>query len=221
MADASPVVTETPIAAETATSEVIETAIAETPDTGTPAIDDTSPDEIATEPPAETATEEAIEPSVETAIPEETVTEVATEPAQPTEALNPTPGPGVPIVSSARSEQSANATTAFDGKPETDWRTDPESYLDQGILQFDLGQPTFVSTAWWLVAADAPGGRLVIDVSLDGETWSVVAQPETFGEPGTWVSAPLNVEARYIRFRFINDDQRPALGGVSEVVFLP
>ncbi len=222
--DASPVVTETPTAAETATPEATETAVVETPDTGSPAVEETALEEIATEPPAAAATEEvaateaATEPPVETAVPEEAVTE---EPAQPTEAVNPTPGPGVPIVSSARSEQSANATTAFDGKPETDWRTDPESYLDQGILQLDLGQPTYVSTAWWLVAVDAPGGRLVIDVSLDGETWSVVALPETFGDPGTWVSAPLNVEARYIRFRFINDDQRPALGGVSEVVFLP
>jgi len=219
--DASPVVTETPAVGESMTPEATETAIVEPSDTGTPAIEETAPEETATVPPAETATEEVTEPPVETAAPEAAATEVATEPVQPTDAVNPTPGPGVPIVSSARSEQSANATTAFDGNPETDWRTDPESYLDQGILQFDLGQTTYVSTAWWLVAADAPGGRLVIDVSLDGETWSVVALPESFGEPGTWVSAPLNVEARYIRFRFINDDQRPALGGVSEVVILP
>jgi hypothetical protein len=43
----------------------------------------------------------------------------------------------------------------------------------------------------------------------------------TLGDPGTWVSAPLGLEARFIRFRFINDTGQDQLGGIAEVVILP
>jgi hypothetical protein len=109
----------------------------------------------------------------------------------------------------------------LDSDPLTDWRTWPGTALPEAELVVDLGQVTWVTELWWLVAADAPGGRMVIETSIDGETWQLISERATPGDPDAWMSVPLGVEAQFVRFRFINDLGTDQLGGIAEVVLLP
>jgi subtilisin family serine protease len=213
-----PAATETVVPTETATTPPTETSTAEPTTTEEP-----SPTETATEEPTiaptETVTEEVTEEAtVEAAAVE---TEVVTEaPVEETEAPW-TPGPGLLVADWLVSEQSAEGWRVLDSDPLTDWRTWPGTALPEADLGFDLGQTTWVTELWWLVAVDAPGGRFIVETSIDGESWQVIGERATPGDPGTWTSMPIGVEARFVRFRFINDSGTDQLGGIAEVVFLP
>jgi hypothetical protein len=215
-------VTATPTATAIAT-EPAATATA----TGTPE-ETTVPTETATvvptateePPPTETATEEPTIAPTETVTEEATVEVAAVETEAVTEAPW-TPGPGLWVADSLVSEQSAEGWTVLDGDPLTDWRTWPGTALPEAELRVDLGQVSWVSELWWLVAIDAPGGRIVVETSPDGETWQLIGERPTPGDPGAWASMPLGVEARFVRFRFINDYGTDQLGGIADVVLLP
>jgi hypothetical protein len=152
---------------------------------------------------------------------DETATDEATVDVAAEEPAVWTPGRGIRPVAWSSSELSPDGSVALDGEPLTDWRTYPGTALAESWLSFDLGQVTWVTELWWQVAADSPGGRIVVETSLDGEEWQARAEQMTLGDPGTWVSAPLGLEARFIRFRFINDTGQDQLGGIAEVVILP
>ena len=178
------------------------------------------PTEVVTKEPTEVPTEVVTEEPTE--VPTEVITEEPTEiPTEvPTEAPW-TPGPGLLPVGVGQSDGSDQAAKAFDNDLTTDWRTFDGTGLPEALLTVDLGQVSWVSEAWWYLSPDAPGGRMEIEVSSDGETWQVVSQPSYLGDPETWASAPLGVEARYVRFHFYNDDGRSSLGGLAEIVLLP
>jgi subtilisin family serine protease len=174
------------------------------------------PTQVATEAPTEVVTEAPTEAPTE--IVTEEPTEIPTE--VPTEAPW-TPGPGIFPAGAGQSDGSEQAARAFDSDLTTDWRTFDGTGQTEATLTVDLGYVAWVSEAWWYLSADAPGGRMEIEVSSDGETWQVVSQPSYLGDPEAWSSAPLGIEAQYIRFHFYNDDGRPSLGGLAEIVLLP
>lgn len=214
-ATATATVTETVTPDETATeppASPTETATATEPPAETPA-------ETVTEEPAPTET--ATEPVIEETATEEATTEIAAEAPMDEPAMPWTPGPGIWPAGWSSSGQSQDGYVALDGEALTDWRTYPGTALPEAELGFDLGRVTWVTELWWLVAADPPGGRFVVEISLDGETWQVVGDWLTLGEPGAWVSLPVGAEARFVRIRFINELSQDQLGGIAEVVILP
>lgn len=225
---ATETVTETPtdVATETPTEVPTETATPTEVPTEIPTEVPTEPgtpegaSESSEQPQIQSVTEEATEVPTEepTEIPTEVPTEIPTE--VPTEAPW-TPGPGYWPAAAGQSDNSEQAARAFDSDLTTDWRTFDGAGLQEATLTVDLGQVSWVSETWWYLSANPPGGRIEIEISADGETWQVVSQPSYLGDPGTWVNAPLGVEARYVRFHFYNDDGRSSLGGLAEIVILP
>jgi hypothetical protein len=87
---------------------------------------------------------------------------------------------------------------------------------------FDLGQTQSVGRLRWFFAVDGLNSGLQIDSSNDQRSWSTVDKPGPVAA-GAWqefvLSAP--VDARYIRFLFLNNDGTDQLGGLAEVKILP
>ncbi len=89
-------------------------------------------------------------------------------------------------------------------------------------LVLDLGYVQTVGSARWLWTDATYAHGVEIQVSLDGETWTTVAYPDTWNTiPGEYQTAEIWRDARYVRFMFPNAEQLPQVGGLAEVEIIP
>ncbi len=99
---------------------------------------------------------------------------------------------------------------------------EPTAEPEDLALQFDLGDVQTVSSVrvQWTETIYAHDAEL--QTSLDGETWTTVAYPDTYTAiPGEWEEIQMGIDTQYIRFLFPNTEQLTLVGGLSEVEVLP
>ena len=101
----------------------------------------------------------------------------------------------------------------------TAWRTiapDPRS----ASLRVDLGGNEAIGTIRWLFKRRGGAGRLRIQVSGDGATWTTLA---VVGDAPAlvWQALPVAASGRYVRFHFGNPADAPSLGSLAEVQVWP
>lgn len=89
-------------------------------------------------------------------------------------------------------------------------------------LELDLGSIQTVGAVRWQWTETTYAHGAVIETSLDGETWTPVAYPDTWNElPGEWYEAAVGIDARYVRFTFPDDQQLGVVGGLTDVEIVP
>ncbi len=99
---------------------------------------------------------------------------------------------------------------------------EPTAEPEDLALEFDLGYVQTVSSVrvQWTETIYAHDAEL--QTSLDGETWTTVAYPDTYTAiPGEWEEIQMGIDTQYIRFLFPNTEQLTLVGGLSEVEVLP
>ncbi len=99
---------------------------------------------------------------------------------------------------------------------------EPTAAPEDLALEFDLGYVQTVGgvRVQWTETTYAHDAEL--QTSLDGETWTTVAYPDTYNAiPGEWEEIQLGIDTQYIRFLFPNVEQLTLVGGLSDVEILP
>ena len=152
------------------------------------------------------------EPTVES-VPVEENTAVAAEPV----LVEPQP---YGIARVQRTDGSVNGKLLVDQDPSTVWQTDGTSIQPIASFALDLDSVLPVGVLRYLPGAGGEQGRLLIHVSSDGATWSEITSEPIVREDG-WIEIGINTEARFVRFAFINEDERLSLGGIAEVEVWP
>jgi hypothetical protein len=120
------------------------------------------------------------------------------------------------------SAHTANTTTGadlFDNDAATRWQTiDPNPTI--AVIVIDLGAVSPVGSLAWLPMVDGAADGLLVEISTDGDTWTLVDTSGT-AVAGTWQSTPVDASARHIRLVIRSDGSRPLLGGIAELVIFP
>ena len=144
-----------------------------------------------------------------------------TETAQPAETPTSEPEPQpLPIARVQRSDGSSPAQVLVDDDPSTVWMTDGSAVVPLAAFVLDLDQVLPVGSVAWLSGANGIAGTLYISVSTDDENWTDL--PISLIVPsGQWQQLAVDLDARYIRFVFVNDDGLDAVGGIAEVKIWP
>lgn len=152
---------------------------------------------------------------------ETTLAVEAPPPMPPTDAPAPTEPPTYAITSSSHSDNSPDASVAYDGDPATIWITDPVT-PEEASFTLDLGTVQPIGSARWQLATAGTISRLEILLSQDGTTWGSLVTLDGWSMPiGSWVEQPVDVWARYVRFVASNQDGLTQLGGIAEVELWP
>ena len=99
---------------------------------------------------------------------------------------------------------------------------EPMAEPEHFALVIDLGYVQTVGNVRWQWTETTYAHGAEVQVSLDGETWTTVAYPDTYNAiPGEWQEIPLGIDTQYVRFLFPNAEELPVVGGLSEVEVLP
>lgn len=122
----------------------------------------------------------------------------------------------IPILQGGRTTNSTDSNLAFDGDFETDWSTNGSDVPRIAYVWFDLGTPHELSRIEWMNSTAGIADNFSIDISLDGESWTEIAQKSN-GSVDEWRSIRWSGTARFVRFYFSNPNGDPVVGGLSEV----
>ncbi len=144
-------------------------------------------------------------------------------PKQPTATATITPTPTPTNVALAASGGSSGATFTGrirDGRLDTDWRTTGSPAPAQAYVYIDLGSSIYIDSVSWVFNQTGGAPQLAIQISSDKKSWTTIA---TAGDApaNQWQSAPMGVEARYVRWLFTNTTSVPVLGYLAEVTVRP
>lgn len=221
--------TETPAAQETPLPEIEPSVIV--PDVlVTTAPESETPVELATPlPPIDPEITVLTPSSVPTDIPTATVVlgEVVSSPdaGTPVEILIPTEIPiaeitPLPIVRVQRSEGSSPAQVLVDDDPATVWMTDGSAVVPVAAFVVDLDTVQSVGSISFASGADGIAGTLHLSISADNENWTDLSI-DALAPAGEWQELAVGMDARYIRFVFVNDDALEAVGGIAEIRIWP
>jgi len=187
---------------------VVASAASEAEDLGEPpvktaAIVDPTEEEA---PLAPTSTVDNLEPPVEIQ-PTETIGAEVSQPER-------TP---YPVVRVQRTDGSANGAVLVDDDASTIWETTGPEFHQIASFALDLDRAVPVRELRWLPGPDGIQGRLLIQISSDGESWVDLDHELATLDAEGWVVLPVDATAQYIRFVFLNDVQTPQLGGIAEL----
>jgi len=103
-----------------------------------------------------------------------------------------------------------------DGSTGTSWYT-VEDYPTSGWFRLDLGESRTLTGVRWMWRLPDGGDQMVIETSADGTAWSYVGTYTDGSQMNAWYGVNLSRSARYIRFTFLNPNNRKVIGYVSEV----
>jgi hypothetical protein len=156
------------------------------------------------------------EPTVE---PVEVEEEAATEPPATLEEQPAGPQP-YPIARVQRTDGSEHGRVLVDDDPATIWQTTGDAVPQIASFALDLDGSVPISNVRWLPAPAGIAGRLLVHISTDGENWTEMNLEAVVVEE-QWNVLPIDAEARFVRFAFINEEGSPWLGGVAEVEVWP
>ena len=120
------------------------------------------------------------------------------------------------------SRNSPSALAVVDRDPATYWITDVDAPPTDASFTLDFGAPVSIGSVRWLFAVAGYGDGLQIQVSNDLREWTSFDEPgaETAGD---WQTLTLHqpIQARYVRFLFVNTSGGDQVGGLAEVEVLP
>ena len=110
----------------------------------------------------------------------------------------------------------------YDDDPTTYWITEGDEPPADGSVVLDLGEVKPVGSIRWLFAVGEMAGGMRIEVSTDRREWTLVAEPGN-APIDEWqeLVLPEPVEARYVRFAFVNVGSDEQVGGLAEVEVWP
>jgi hypothetical protein len=130
------------------------------------------------------------------------------------------PGPsfeGGPLspVASSESQNGSGAQHVHDGNVETTWSTIAKTPAE-GWFTLDFGESTSLSGIRWKFSETGNADSMTIEISVDGTVWSTVG---TFGNANTeeWRGTPVEQQARFVRFSFVNPHGDVTLGSIAEI----
>lgn len=138
----------------------------------------------------------------------------------------PAPVIAQPVEVEPVDETGIPADGSSDGVPVEDVPVDvpvaPVAEPEDLVLEIDLGYVQTVGSVRWQWTETVYARDAEVQISLDGETWTTVAWPDTWSAiPGEWQEAGVGLDTRYVRFLFPNTGGLPVVGGLSEVEVLP
>jgi uncharacterized protein YraI len=162
-----------------------------------------SPEEA---PPAPTSTVDTLQPAI-VAQPTETL-------AAPSVLAEPTP---YPVVRVQRTEGSSNGAVLVDDNVTTVWETTGAEFPQIASFALDLDRVLPVGELRWLPDEGGVEGRLLIQISSDGQNWVDLDLELAIQDAEGWTVLPVDTSARYIRFVFLNEAQTARLGGIAEL----
>jgi uncharacterized protein YkwD len=122
----------------------------------------------------------------------------------------------IPIVGSARTENSSESNVVYDGDLTTAWRTTTDDPPGAAYVWLDLGQVYELTAIEWFFSQAGGADQLAIDISTDRETWTQITRKGN-GAVNQWRRLEWRGEARYIRFFFANPNEDDVLGYLAEV----
>lgn len=142
-------------------------------------------------------------------------TPVVTPTAVPTVA----PGTRYKIVRGARSSNSSKSSfkLAYDADGATFWRTTMTTAPKAGWVSFDLGETKHIGKIRWKFNAVEYADKYRVQVSNDGVNWTTLKTRSNPSAANTWTSLTCDTTARYVRYYFLNPNNDPNVGWLSEV----
>jgi hypothetical protein len=123
------------------------------------------------------------------------------------------------IVASNRSSNSAvgSSRRALDGDATTAWRTSMAVAPWTGWVSFDLGVVSPLRTVQWMISQPDAADSYRVQLSADGSSWTTVAIQSNPATADQWLTLPVEVDARHVRFYFRNPGLDANVGQLSEV----
>jgi F5/8 type C domain len=123
------------------------------------------------------------------------------------------------VIASSRSSNSAigSSRKALDGDPSTAWSTAMSVAPWSGWLSFDLGVVSPLRAVQWQFSQADAADSYRVQVSADGRTWTTVAVQANPPAADQWLTLPVEVDARFVRFYFKNPNLDIVVGQLSEV----
>ena len=149
----------------------------------------------------------------------------ANEPTPTTVPKTPTPTPiptatNVALSASGGSKEATFTGRIRDGSLATDWRTTSATAPASGYVYVDLGRVMAIDSVAWVFSQTGGAPQLDIQLSNDKQSWTTVATASD-APAGSWQSATIGADARYVRWLFTNTTGVPVLGYLAEVSVRP
>lgn len=107
----------------------------------------------------------------------------------------------------------------IDGNPATAWATSMSVAPWSGWVSFDLGSLTRLRTIRWTIVDPQAADSYRVQVSVDGIRWQTVAVQTNPASANEWLTLPVDIETRHVRFYFRNPNLDANIGTVGEAQF--
>lgn len=107
----------------------------------------------------------------------------------------------------------------IDGNPATAWATSMSVAPWSGWVSFDLGSPTRLRTVRWTIVDPQAADSYRVQVSVDGVRWQTVAVQTNPASANEWLTLPVDIETRHVRFYFRNPNLDANIGTIGEAQF--
>ena len=107
----------------------------------------------------------------------------------------------------------------IDGNPATAWATSMSVAPWSGWVSFDLGSLTRLRTIRWTIVDPQAADSYRVQVSVDGIRWQTVAVQTNPASANEWLTLPVDIETRHVRFYFRNPNLDANIGTIGEAQF--
>ena len=107
----------------------------------------------------------------------------------------------------------------IDGNPATAWATSMSVAPWSGWVSFDLGSLTRLRRIRWTIVDPQAADSYRVQVSVDGIRWQTVAVQTNPASANEWLTLPVDIETRHVRFYFRNPNLDANIGTIGEAQF--